>query len=908
MRESILRPNAIVPWSEYYKRLNEKPNLLELAPRISGDIRRAPQRNRPSDEMLLQQAALAEVMEAAEEDRKARAFEMAKKSKVPYALKPQIRKKLVTEPADFQKLGMVAAKNVKNAEKRPPDYHPPLYPEQYPYMKLNNLPSHPFLTGEAIKQTSYYNSDLKTRIIPKTSYKNDISNEILSEMNYAKVKPRMDEIRMTSFGEISKNSKESFEMTPEMMARYAKAMNIPAGLLRNGVADGVGLQQLPARQLAAPNFVDTGNPLGTIGDVAKAAQHFTRIAPASQVDLPSNSLLTNPFLSQNNLPTSILNPNLGIQQVPLQTNGPNPLETLLSNGNALDQLSKLAKNLLMNEDGGQNNLLAASIKALQRQGSSLVDENFSGQSETRSAPSMMERLMAYGAQAINKGVKEQERKAKITVIKEEESKKEEKIEEEMEKSMKLLQGVPDEQRKLLQKVIENGEVDSKTLEKAINSLTKDDTEEGSKMEKANRLLEWIQKNRPVKTTEAVLSADRLPYYGKYCGAFAEQSNATRKYAGAVWAVDHRRLIVSKFFFQPGSLTENITFWAGPKESTLNPIEDMFPSKNGFYLKPLPINVAIFAIHEAPEIEAKARQKVNASETLFGVTPISPSLNDTPKRKRRDTVQIERDESPPEKSDGTVHLIVKGGMVQVENPSNNNESKEVQEVIIHSANNHSFSVNPTSSSTFSAPFRIQQPDEDPTPDPLSALPLEWYQGFQPLLLTLPSQKSMKTTQWISLWDHKTQKSLTSVVFPNGPAFQVPEITTLRSLSPNGLFNVSSGPIRLIDMKTIEVKDLRVSSPDTPLWFMVGKDILPNANGHIVPLFDKNTFDCDSLMEYKGETVTLRLPGTMDMQDVFWFSIFSLTTGLSYSHIYLPYNDMHLPPDLSAIPTPKCIWKA
>lgn len=53
---------------------------------------------------------------------------------------------------------------------------------------------------------------------------------------------------------------------------------------------------------------------------------------------------------------------------------------------------------------------------------------------------------------------------------------------------------------------------------------------------------------------------------------------------------------------------------------------------------------------------------------------------------------------------------------------------------------------------------------------------------------------------------------------------------------------------------------------------------------------------SLRDYHNETVILRLPGVLDIRDVFWFSIFSIPQSISMSHIYLPYNDMHLPPDL------------
>ncbi|KAJ1374688.1 hypothetical protein KIN20_037435 [Parelaphostrongylus tenuis] len=55
------------------------------------------------------------------------------------------------------------------------------------------------------------------------------------------------------------------------------------------------------------------------------------------------------------------------------------------------------------------------------------------------------------------------------------------------------------------------------------SLVKDDTAEESKKEKESRLTEWIRENRPSnKHKEIAVLPDKLPYYGKYRGSFAEQ--------------------------------------------------------------------------------------------------------------------------------------------------------------------------------------------------------------------------------------------------------------------------------------------------------------------------------------------------------------------------------------------------
>ncbi|KAK6041114.1 hypothetical protein COOONC_21381 [Cooperia oncophora] len=283
------------------------------------------------------------------------------------------------------------------------------------------------------------------------------------------------------------------------------------------------------------------------------------------------------------------------------------------------------------------------------------------------------------------------------------------------------------------------------------SLVKDDTKEDSKKEKESRLLEWIRENRPTTTTsklpEVTVSADKLPYYGKYCGSFAEQLGATKKFkpSGAVWVVDDKRFIVSKFFFQPGSLlSENVTFWLGPMNQTENILADMFPSSNGFYVRPQPIDVSTFAADQLPPMEAKARNGLAIANLLLnGLNPIEPVVDKA--KKFDDSLRARRDVtiSPEEEALSTT-----------EDNRNHVELTYAQ-------------------------------------------PLEWYAGFQPLLLTLPEGIVAKSVHWISLRDHKRQ---------------------------------------VINVKTIEISDFVLGTDAKAVWFMIGKDILPNTNGHIVPIYD------------------------------------------------------------------------
>lgn len=50
---------------------------------------------------------------------------------------------------------------------------------------------------------------------------------------------------------------------------------------------------------------------------------------------------------------------------------------------------------------------------------------------------------------------------------------------------------------------------------------------------------------------------------------------------------------------------------------------------------------------------------------------------------------------------------------------------------------------------------EEESEEEVVDSHEIVPLEWFAGFQPLLLTLPEGKWMKTMHWLALRDHRRQ---------------------------------------------------------------------------------------------------------------------------------------------------------
>ncbi|VDK52582.1 unnamed protein product [Cylicostephanus goldi] len=208
----------------------------------------------------------------------------------------------------------------------------------------------------------------------------------------------------------------------------------------------------------------------------------------------------------------------------------------------------------------------------------------------------MEKIITQAASALNQSFKDKEIKPQ-----------EVHLTKDKEDSLKLLDNLPEEERKLLKAAITSGELDAETLAPALKSLVKEDMGEESKKEKESRLIEWIRENRPTKKQKEIkVSADKLPYYGKYCGSFAEQA-------------------------------KNVTFWLGPQTHTENILADMFPSQNGFYVRPQPIDVSIFALQELPPIKAKARK---SSLAINGTMPIEPVKDKV--KKTEDALRVKRD--------------------------------------------------------------------------------------------------------------------------------------------------------------------------------------------------------------------------------------------------------------------------
>ncbi|PIC17116.1 hypothetical protein B9Z55_023469 [Caenorhabditis nigoni] len=724
------------------------------------------------------------------------------------------------------------------------------------------------------QQLARFDENESSRTKPKAQYGNVIRPQIRGRLptdpsDFMKI-PKTNQVEFLMQRELERETL----VPPERPHIASKTSSLPSRIPLRMEQTHKEINKIPS--LAIPNGVpmtagswETGQPHYTGERKLHAANTFAGSIPYAN-NLLGNELPTAPIyqkVADSNIVSSIFSQSQarpGAIPTMVQTSQPQAyLEKFLANEASLDQFSKLAKNLLGvggtgETSSGSGGLLETMTSVLSGGNRNLPTSSaahdglsqYTPSSAGRPQTSVFQKLLSQATDAL-----------KDSWNKKSEAKDKTDLDAIAKKTDLFALPTPESPKK---------EKLSKDKETSIKE---------SKKEKENRLIEWIRANRPSKTPPENPIPKNVPYYGKYLGSLAETPTTKKQKspAGALWLVDERRIIVTRFVFESGSLlNENVTFWLGPKTPTGNFVEDFMPSENGFYVRPRPIEMSAFATRELPPIDAKPRPNVSAVKLFEGVPPIVANVT---RVKRADEVTPK-----------PIELFVEGGIMKVR-PGNGVVKLETQAETVTSIPDG---------------FRLKQPEFDAV-DETAPQPLQWFEGFQPLMLTLPSPKIFSDIHWVSLRDHKRKTNVASVILPNGPLVQIPKVIRLRSLSPNSLaFNISSGPIEVLDVKTIRINNFSFQHDDDSVWMLVGSELFPNLGGKIVPLFEEQnrTFDCQALRSYHSETLVFRLPGELTWKDVFWFSFFSMKRLISYSEIFLPISDMHLIPDLSSIATPTC----
>ncbi|XP_043510950.1 protein Skeletor, isoforms B/C [Frieseomelitta varia] len=157
------------------------------------------------------------------------------------------------------------------------------------------------------------------------------------------------------------------------------------------------------------------------------------------------------------------------------------------------------------------------------------------------------------------------------------------------------------------------------------------------------------------------------------------------------------------------------------------------------------------------------------------------------------------------------------------------------------------------------------------------------------LTLPDNKRITDIKWFAVYDLGSQNTFGDVYIPD--EFDPPAPQKISQLTKRS-HGVSSGPIVIMDSKTIKIPEFTYEERGTDTYFWVGLGPQPSSKGTKVP--DEYGY-LESIRTYKEEDVIIQLPGDMTVFNIDWLSIFDVKTKTSYGSVIIP-DGLNVPPSL------------
>ncbi|KAK9501220.1 hypothetical protein O3M35_011975 [Rhynocoris fuscipes] len=160
------------------------------------------------------------------------------------------------------------------------------------------------------------------------------------------------------------------------------------------------------------------------------------------------------------------------------------------------------------------------------------------------------------------------------------------------------------------------------------------------------------------------------------------------------------------------------------------------------------------------------------------------------------------------------------------------------------------------------------------------------------LTLPEKKKLTDIKWFAVYDLSSQNAFGDVYMAE--EFEPPTTQTIAQLSKKS-HAVSSGPIQIVDAKTLIIPDFTYNGAGKDAYFWVGVGPQPSSKGFKVP--DEYGY-LEPLRLYSKETITLELPGDMTIFDIDWLSIYDVKGKENFGSVLVPDNP-NVPPSLVKI---------
>lgn len=96
--------------------------------------------------------------------------------------------------------------------------------------------------------------------------------------------------------------------------------------------------------------------------------------------------------------------------------------------------------------------------------------------------------------------------------------------------------------------------------------------------------------------------------------------------------------------------------------------------------------------------------------------------------------------------------------------------------------------------------------------------------------MPDNKKITEIQWLAIYDLSTQNDFGDVYIPE--SFEPPRSQRGSSFSKRS-HDVNSGPIEVIDSKTVRIPDLYYDGTGSKTYFLAGVGAQPSSKGTKIP---------------------------------------------------------------------------
>ncbi|OQR73501.1 protein Skeletor [Tropilaelaps mercedesae] len=157
----------------------------------------------------------------------------------------------------------------------------------------------------------------------------------------------------------------------------------------------------------------------------------------------------------------------------------------------------------------------------------------------------------------------------------------------------------------------------------------------------------------------------------------------------------------------------------------------------------------------------------------------------------------------------------------------------------------------------------------------------------IFIRLPDKRKITSIKWLAVWNLRDNENYGDIFLPDG--FEPPAPRKLSELTRQGA-GVRSNTIVIMDTKTLFIPEFHFNGENNGTYFWVGQGAQPSSAGFKIP--DEQGY-LNPIRAYRGESLTLVLPGKMTVFDIDWFSIWNANLSINYGSVQVPDGD-DIPP--------------